>query len=60
MKEEHTPLPWTKANEDLVSLFQAVLEDYEHCCPDAEGNIDDWRKALIKAAKAAIAEATKN
>ena len=48
-----------KQKEDLVSLFQAVLEDYEHCCPDAEGNIDDWRKALIKAAKAAIAEATK-
>jgi hypothetical protein len=45
-----------KALNRVTSLLQAVVRDYEHCAVDEAGNLDPWRKRLIKRVKTTISK----
>lgn len=44
-------------NAALLAALEQMTPDYEHCAPDMGGNIEPDRLALIKRARAAIAQA---
>ena len=46
-------------HEWLLDALEAILPDYEHCAPDADGNTSRWRLNLMKKARDVIKEAKK-
>jgi hypothetical protein len=45
-----------KALNRLAKLLREVITDYEHCAVDDGGNLDPWRKRLIKRVRTAISK----